>query len=92
MRNSSKPSISIIQKALFLRDFSEFEMEMDKLSRQEKFIEILNEYYLCEMKIEDLQRTERMVESYRKLQKELKIELINYLNKSSFEKGKNSKE
>jgi hypothetical protein len=86
------PTISILQKALFLRDFPAYEQELDCFSDLDKFIEILNEYCLCEMKIEKYKRTEEMLESYKQIQKELRIELLNFLNKNSLVPRKNNED
>jgi hypothetical protein len=87
----SKNEVPLAQRTIFQRDFPEFEREMISFSSQTEFIEILNEYYLCEIEIKKYRRAEEMFESYIQLQKELKIELLNYMNKTSIEeKNKDS--
>jgi hypothetical protein len=88
----SKDEVSLIQRTIFQRDFPEFEREMIRFSSQDKFIEILNEYCLCEIKIKKYRRAEDMFESYKQLQEELKIELLNFLNKNSLEPRKNNED
>lgn len=92
MSNSKKSNISIIQKALFVRDFSEYESEIERFFKHDVFIEILNEYYLCETKIEDCLRCQEMVQSYKQIQKELRIEIINFINQPHIKVSKNNDE
>lgn len=80
MSNPTEKRSTVYQKALFLRDFLDFSNEMDLLFGQEDFLEVLNEYYLCEIKIESFKKSDHLLESYIQIRKELRIELINYMN------------
>jgi len=60
---------------VFIREFPEFRSVFPQLVNHRELIEILNEYRSCELALIQINKSEEMIDSYRELMNELKLEL-----------------